>query len=161
MINMKKVGFKPILDAEMYLLVEKGMRDGVSYISKRTGRISKNYLKSDGKKQESKRMIYIDPNTLYGYAMSKFLPTGELTWINPKEIDMKKYNSDNSKGCVLKFFLEYPKELHQLLKEKMMSKYQVMITDLYNIPIGNGKNCCLTFLIKKGMSFIMKTCNFI
>ena len=53
-------------------------------------------------------------NNLYGYAMSKFLPTGRFKWIDPKEVDMNKYTYNNSKGCVLEVDLEYPKESREL-----------------------------------------------
>ena len=33
--------------------------------------------------------------------MSKFLPTSEFKWIDPKEFDLNKYNSSSSKGCVV------------------------------------------------------------
>ena len=46
-------------------------------------------------------------NNLYGYAMSKFLPTRGFKWIDPKEFDLNKYNSNSSKGCVLEVDLEY------------------------------------------------------
>ena len=46
--------------------------------------------------------------------MSKFLPTSELKWIDPKEFDLKKYISNSLKGNVLEVDLEYPKELHEL-----------------------------------------------
>ena len=39
----------------------------------------------------------------------------------------------------------------------MLSNYQLKIADFYNIPIDNVKNLVLFFLIKKSMSFIMKT----
>ena len=42
----------------------------------------------------------------------------------------------------------------------MMSNCQLKVDDFYNIPIGNVKNWCINFLIKKCMCF-MKTCNFI
>ena len=38
----------------------------------------------------------------------------------------------------------------------MLSEYQLKIADLYNIPIGNVKNYCLTFLTRKSMWLIMK-----
>ena len=50
-------------------------------------------------------------NNLYGYAISKFLPTTDFKQINPKELNLNEYTSNNSKGCVLKVDLEYPKEL--------------------------------------------------
>ena len=57
----------------------------------------------------------------------------------------------------------YPKELHELhneypltpdkieVKRGMLSNYQLKIADLYNSS---------TFLIKKSMCFIIRTCNF-
>ena len=46
--------------------------------------------------------------------MSKFLPARGFKWIDPKELDLNKYTSNNSKGCVLEVDLEYPKKLREL-----------------------------------------------
>ena len=46
--------------------------------------------------------------------MSKFLSTSGFKWINSKELDLNKYTSNSSKGCVLEVDLEYPKELREL-----------------------------------------------
>ena len=43
--------------------------------------------------------------------MSKFLPTNEFKWINPKEFDLDKYTSNGSSGCFLEADPEYPKKL--------------------------------------------------
>ena len=82
--------------------------------------------------------------------MSKFLPTSEFKWIDPKEFDLNKYTSNSSKGCNPEVDLEYPKELQELhndypsvapdkieIRREMLSDYQLKIADLYNIPIGN------------------------
>ena len=58
----------------MYLLFEKDIRSGVSYISKR----NKNST------QKSNDIIYLDVNNLYGYAMLKFLLTYRFNCIDPK-----------------------------------------------------------------------------
>ena len=55
--------------------------------------------------------MYLDSNNLYGYAISKFLPTSGFKWIDTKEFDSNEYTSNSSKGCVLEVGLEYPKEL--------------------------------------------------
>ena len=60
----------------MCLFFEKGMSDGVCYIAKRCSKADNKYLKSYDPKQKSKYVINLGPNSLYGYAMSKFLPTG-------------------------------------------------------------------------------------
>ena len=56
------------------------------------------------------------------------------------------------KGYVLEVDLKYPKELHELhndyslvpdkvkIKWEIMSEYQLKITNLYDIPIGNVKH---------------------
>ena len=82
MLNITKVELEHISDADMYLLFQKGIRGGVCYISKRYGKARNKYLKSYDPKQESKHFINLDANNLYGYAMSKFLPTGGFKWIS-------------------------------------------------------------------------------
>ena len=65
-------------------LIQKGTRGEISYISNRYSKANNKYLKSYDPKQESKHIIYLGMNSLYGYAMSKFLPTSGFKWINPK-----------------------------------------------------------------------------
>ena len=83
MLNMTKLEIKLIPYPDMYIFFEKGTRSGVSYISNRHSKANKKYLKSYDPKQVSKHIIYLDANNLYGYAMSKFLPTSGFTWISP------------------------------------------------------------------------------
>ena len=131
---------------------EKGTRGEVSYISIRYTKDNNKHLKSYDSKQEPKLIIYLDTNNLYGYAVSKFLPTSGFTWIDPKEFNLNKWTSNSSEGCVLEVSwrnLEYPKELRELhngyalapdkieIKRKMLSDYQLKISDLYQISIGN------------------------
>ena len=52
MVNMTKVELELISDADIYLFFEKGVRGGVSYISKRYSKASSKYLKSYDLKQE-------------------------------------------------------------------------------------------------------------
>ena len=104
--------------------------------------------------------------------MTKFLPTNGFKWIDPKEFDLNKYTNNNSKECVLEVDLEYPKELQELhndyplapdkteIKGETSSEYQLKIAGLSMFLLVILKNQCLTFLIKKSMCFIMKTCNF-
>ena len=58
--------------------------------------------------------MYLDPNNLYGYAMSKFLPASGFKWKDPKEFELNKYTKNSSKGCSLEVDIKYPKELHEL-----------------------------------------------
>ena len=93
--------------------------------------------------------------------MSKYLPTSGFKWIVPKEFDLNKYTSNSSKDCVLQVNLEYSKELKKLqndyplapdkiqMKREMLSDYQLKITNLYNIPIGNVKKLVPNFFHKE------------
>ena len=42
--------------------------------------------------------------------MSKFIPTKEFKWIDPKEFDLNKYVRNSSKGRIFKTDLEYLKK---------------------------------------------------
>ena len=48
------------------------------------------YLKSYDPKQESKHIIYLDVNNLYGFAMSKFFPISGFKWIDPNVFNLNK-----------------------------------------------------------------------
>ena len=51
--------------------------------------------------QNKNQNLFKDTNNLYGYAVSKFLPTSGFTWIDPKEFNLNKWTSNSSEGCVL------------------------------------------------------------
>ena len=155
--KMKKIKPELISDPDIYIFFEKGTIGGTSYVCNRYSKGNNKYLKSYDPKQESKQIIYLDANNLYGYSMSEFLPTSGFKWI-----DTKEFYSDYSLA---------PDKIET--KREMLSEYHLKIADLCNIPIGILKlililislililkNQCLTFLIKKSMWFIMKTCNF-
>ena len=100
-------------------------------------------MKSYDSKLELKHAIYLDANSLYGYAMSKFLPKSGFKWIDPKDPDLHKYTSNSSKGCALEIDLEYPKGLWKLsndyplapdkreIKRELLANYQLKIADLH------------------------------
>ena len=120
------------------------MRGGVSYISNRYSKANNRYLKSYNPKQELKPIIYLDENNLYCYSVFKLLPTSGFKWIDLQEFDLEKDTNNSSKLWVLEINLKYPKELRKLhndyplapekteIKKEMLSKYQLMIADLYN-----------------------------
>ena len=97
MLNMTKVELQLIPDLDIYIFCEKVTRDGVFYIPKRYSKANNKYLKSSDTKQKSKHVIYLDASNLYGYVISKFVPTSGFKWIDPKEFDLNKYTSDSSR----------------------------------------------------------------
>ena len=89
-----------------------------------------------------------------------------------KEFHLNKYTSNNLKGCILEVDLEYPKELRELhnnypltpVKIEIKREMLLSINEIFPIYLiflfVMLKVKCLAFLIKKGMCFIMTTCNF-
>ena len=110
-LKLTKIKLELIPDPDVYIFFEKGTRGGISYISNKYSKANNKYLKSYDPKQESKHIIYLDANNLYGYAMSKFLPTSGFKWTDTKEFDLNKYTSNSSRGCPLEVDLRYLKEL--------------------------------------------------
>ena len=56
-LKMTKIKLEHITDPDMYILFEKGTRDGISYISNRYSKANEKYLKSYDPKQKSKHII--------------------------------------------------------------------------------------------------------
>ena len=73
--------------------MQAAIRGWAFYISKKYSKANNKYLKSYDPKQDSKYIIYLDANHLYGYAMSNFLLIGKFKWIDPKEFDSSKSSS--------------------------------------------------------------------
>ncbi len=111
MLKFTGIELDLISDQDMYLMIEKGIRGGVSSIMKRYSKANHKYLDDYDPNIPSQHM-YLDANNLYGWAMSKPQPHKNFRWI--KEEELKSWES---KPCILEVDLEYPKELHDLHNE--------------------------------------------
>ena len=135
----------------MHLFIEKEMRGGISYIAKRHSKANNKYMENYNSSKESKFIMYLDSNNLYGWAMIQYLPYGGFKWLSKKEInkfDLNSIKENSSIGYILEADLEYPSELHDshsdylLAPEKseisqdMLPKYCSDIADDYGIKFG-------------------------
>src|SRR6218665_3446999 len=60
-------------------------------------------------------ITYLDANNLYGWAMSKPLPTHGFEWMSDDEIyNWREITERDGVGCILEVDLAYPKDLHDL-----------------------------------------------
>ena len=101
----------------MLLTFEIGTRGGMCNAIHRCAKANNKYMKNYNKNVESSFIEYLDANNLYGWAMSKKLPVGELEWMNPKDYTediIKKYNENDDYGPIVEVNVDYPKHLHQL-----------------------------------------------
>ena len=66
-------------------MVEEGIRGGICHSIQRYAKANNKYMKSYNNNEESPYIQYLDANNLYGWAMSKALPTNGCKWINNNE----------------------------------------------------------------------------
>ena len=118
MLKMTGVNLELLSNIDMLLMIEKGIRGGISIISNRYGKANNKYMKDFNKKELSKFLMYLDVNNLYGWAMSQKLPVHSFEWMTNKEIK-NIFNNQivqvwERTPCILEVDLEYPEELHDL-----------------------------------------------
>ena len=97
-----------LTDYDMLLMVEKGIRGGICHSIQRYTKANNKYMKRYNKDKESSYVQYLDANNLYGWAMSKTLPTNRFKWLDTLEtsnkIDeefIKNYNENDNIGYIL------------------------------------------------------------
>ena len=141
MLKITGIKLELISDVDIHLFIEKGMRDGISYISKRHSKVY----------EGNKFIMYRDANNLYGWAMNQPLPYCHFNFLTKKGISEFCLNSvsENSPiGYILEVDLDYCKKLHDshsdypLTPEKlkissyMLSKYCSDIANKCKIKVG-------------------------
>ena len=72
---------KLLTDESMLLSFEKGIRGSICAAITKYKKANNKYLKNYDNTKPSSYLMYVDANNLYGYAMSKKLPTGDFQWI--------------------------------------------------------------------------------
>ena len=104
-------------DYDMLMMFEKGIREGISHISKRYPEANNKYMDNYDPDKPTTYIQYLDANNLYGWAMSQSLPTHRFKWMRDltKETVMDILEKANHsmlnhgrKGYIFEVDLEYP-----------------------------------------------------
>ena len=75
-LKITKVQLELLSDPDMLLKIESGTRGGIATISDPHAKANNEYMGTEfDPADESKFISYLDANNLYGWAMSKQLPT--------------------------------------------------------------------------------------
>ena len=74
------------------------------------------------KREPSKYITYLDANNLYGWAMSKPLPTQGFKWMRVSELETWENHS-----CILEVDLEYLRSLHDLQSDYPLAPERVEV----------------------------------
>ena len=121
-LKMTKIELELLYDQDMLLMVEKGIRGGVSMISTRYGKANNKYMEEYNPELPSKYIPYLDANNLYGWAMSRKLPTHGFRWMTPWQLVNWRYHT-----CILEVDLEYPIDLHDLHNDYPLAPERLMM----------------------------------
>ena len=121
-LKITKVELDLLSVIDMLLMVEKGIRGGVSMISNRYGKSNNKYMSDVFASEPSKYIAYLDANNLYGWAMSKTFPTHDFKWMKVSELETWELHS-----CILEVDLEYPRSLHDLHSDYPLPPEQIEV----------------------------------
>ena len=108
------VNLKLLTDVNKHLFVERGLRGGISMVSRRFCKANNPHLCGYNPQEETSYIMYYDANNLYGWAMSQPLPVGNFAWcfIFPTLHQIRRWRPNRKIGYILEVDLEYPEELH-------------------------------------------------
>ena len=162
---LKKTGVELELftDLEMHMFVERGIRGGISMVSKRYAKANNPLVSDYDESKPNSYIMYLDANNLYGWAMGKPLPKSGFKWkrVMPTEEEILNKKENAKKGWILEVDLEYPAELHKehnsyplapekkVVKKENMSDYQNNLIKELDLKIPNSKKLLLTLEDKK------------
>ena len=87
-LKITKIQLELLSDPDMLLMIESGIRGGIATISHRHAKANNEYMGTEfDSAEESKFISYLDANNLYGWAMSKQLPTTGCEWMTDNELE--------------------------------------------------------------------------
>ena len=99
-------------------MIEKRIRGGICHAMHRYAKANNKYMIYYDENKKISYILYLDPNNLYGWAMSQKLPVDGLKWVKAvsttDEHFIKSYDEDSDKGYILEVDVEYPENLHDL-----------------------------------------------
>jgi len=126
-LKKKGVQLELLSDPDMLLMIEQGIRGGVSMISKRYAKANNKDLGEKFNPNEKSKFIqYLDANNLYGWAISLPLPVRGFKWMTDLK-NLREFSDQEGRGCILEVDLEYQKKLHDLHNEYPLAPERIEI----------------------------------
>ena len=81
LLKHTQINLEHLTDIDMHLFIEKGMRGGISMVSKRHAKANNPHTADYNLDKENNYIMYYDANNLYGWAMSQPLPYSGFKWL--------------------------------------------------------------------------------
>lgn len=146
MLKYTKISIELITDIDMMMFIERGIRGGISQCSKRYVKANNKYMDEYDSKSESKYLMYLDANNLYGYSMMQRLPISDFQWCGNEfsTEDILKISDESLMGYMFEVDLDYPKQLHDSHKDYPFCAQNQIVPNTKN-----DKKLLLTLFDKK------------
>ncbi|XP_025421129.1 uncharacterized protein LOC112691190 [Sipha flava] len=112
MLKYTSIKLDLLSDYDMLLLIEKGIRGGLTQASMRYGKANNHRTPHHDESKSNTRIVYQDCNNLYGWAMTQYLPYGEFKWVEPSLNGLNDLNDTSEIGRIYEVDISYPQHLH-------------------------------------------------
>ena len=135
-LKFAEIQLELLSDPDMLLMIERGIRGRIATISHRYSKANNEYKGTEfDSVKESEFISNLVANNLYGWAMSKQLPTSGVEWMSDDKLTDWKHLS-----CILEVDLDYPEHLHNLHNDYLLAPERVKIGNVEKlIPNLNNK----------------------
>ncbi|PKK65417.1 hypothetical protein RhiirC2_715563 [Rhizophagus irregularis] len=141
---------KLMTDMDEYLMVENGIREGMTIASYRYAKANNLKCPDYDSSKPTTWTLYEDENALYSGTMTQYMPTEILEKVSPEEVpDIQSITPDAEIGYTLEVDLEAPVHLHdffadyplapekQIVPEEWLSLYNERLVQ--DKEVGSGK----------------------
>ena len=124
---MSKTTFEHIRDIDMWLFFESMVRGGLSLAITKKVEANNPYLKSYDPSKPNTYLTMMDFTNLYGYCLTRALPTHGFQWVPPEEYERRSMedltewimslDDDGNFGYAFEVDVTFPPETHEYLDQ--------------------------------------------
>lgn len=135
LLKKTEVQLELLTDIDKILMIEAGIRGGLTQTSNRYKKANNPYLEEYDPSEPTTYLQYLDANNLYGWAMVQPLPISDFSFMEKDDVenfDVMSIPETGESGYILEVSLHFPRRLHDLhnclplaLEQKVISNDQL------------------------------------
>ena len=114
-LKVTDVQLELITDPNIYLMIESGIRGGLSYVSQRHAKANFPGMPDYRPDLPTANLLYLDCNSLYSTCQTYSLPVGGFRFLTERELldfNVASVSADSETGYFIECDLHYPEHLH-------------------------------------------------
>ena len=148
LLKKTRVKLELLIDIDMLLMVEEGIRGGICQAISRYAKANSEYMNNYDKRKIISYLMYLDAKNLYGWAMSQKLPVNGFKWVEDlsqfNESFIKNYDENSDRGYFLEVNVECPKNLFNSHKDLSFLPERKQLRKVKKLVCGkeDKKICC-------------------